>query len=335
MEDIRMCRDNLHTHQNVLQYLQKRRNAPVNVLVPDYYARFKCLMGACRHTCCAGWEIGVDEESAGRYLALPGPMGDRIRSHMAESEGQYTFRLTKDERCPFLRDDGLCDMIVHLGEESLCHICADHPRYRNHFSTFTEMGLGLCCEAAAHLILKNTLPVHFVALESSADLKPDEDEQALLDARKAWMDIACDQGLSIHEKLAELESDLYAPLPDVSALLPHLKELERLDDAWTDMLTLTEKDPRQDLPPSFDQMLSQLLQYLLMRHVPAALWDGDMEGKLAFCICLCRLLSRMGGAVLNKNGTFTADDFCDLCRMYSAEIEYSDENLDALYSLFM
>ena len=30
---------------------------------PAYYPRFACLADRCRHSCCIGWEIEVDEEN--------------------------------------------------------------------------------------------------------------------------------------------------------------------------------------------------------------------------------------------------------------------------------
>ena len=32
--------------------------------VPDYYEQFRCLAGACPHTCCAKWEVVIDEDTA-------------------------------------------------------------------------------------------------------------------------------------------------------------------------------------------------------------------------------------------------------------------------------
>ena len=29
---------------------------------PEYYDRFRCIAGACKDSCCIGWEIDVDEE---------------------------------------------------------------------------------------------------------------------------------------------------------------------------------------------------------------------------------------------------------------------------------
>lgn len=29
---------------------------------PDYYDRFRCIAGACKDSCCIGWEIDIDEK---------------------------------------------------------------------------------------------------------------------------------------------------------------------------------------------------------------------------------------------------------------------------------
>mgnify|MGYP006874698003 CR=1 FL=1 len=36
---------------------------------PDYYKEFKCIAGECRHSCCIGWEIDIDEETYKRMKA--------------------------------------------------------------------------------------------------------------------------------------------------------------------------------------------------------------------------------------------------------------------------
>ena len=32
-------------------------------LQPDFYDRFRCRAAACRHSCCKGWEIDIDENT--------------------------------------------------------------------------------------------------------------------------------------------------------------------------------------------------------------------------------------------------------------------------------
>lgn len=66
------------------------------------------------------------------------------------------FRLDAEERCPLLNDCNLCEVLLHLGEDKMAQICTDHPRYYEWFSDGREDGLGLCCEAAAELILAQT-----------------------------------------------------------------------------------------------------------------------------------------------------------------------------------
>ena len=118
---------------------------------PDFYDEFHCLASACRHSCCVGWEIDVDEESLRRYQGTGGEIGRALRENIALEPTPH-FRLASGERCPFLREDGLCRLILALGEDSLCDICALHPRFFNDYPDREEAGLGLCCEEAARLL---------------------------------------------------------------------------------------------------------------------------------------------------------------------------------------
>ena len=101
---------------------------------PDYYGKFKCIADKCKHSCCVGWEIDIDEESLERYNLIEGEFGERIRKNIAYNAESPHFITDESEKCPFLNRYGLCDMITELGEESLCEICAVHPRFRNFFS---------------------------------------------------------------------------------------------------------------------------------------------------------------------------------------------------------
>jgi len=159
-------------------------------IVPDWYPLFRCKAGSCKHTCCAGWEIDIDPDSMDRFLSLPGATGDRLRSVIIpDGEGGGSFRLDEAERCPMLRRDGLCELICQYGPDVLCDICDDHPRFRNHFSDRTELGLGLCCEAVAELVLRHEPPMELVIAEDDGDPRdlPDPEELRLLAFRESLM----------------------------------------------------------------------------------------------------------------------------------------------------
>lgn len=155
----------------------------MRIVAPDYYARFACTAGACRHTCCKGWEVDIDGESLTRFLASP----DIVP--FVEMEGTPHIRLTADEACPFLNEDGLCRMILTHGEGMLCGICRDHPRFRNYFSGLTEVGLGLVCEEACRLVLSQNTPMRLVTVaDDGADVPPlPADERYLLEVRASML----------------------------------------------------------------------------------------------------------------------------------------------------
>ena len=157
----------------------------MKVFVPDYYIRFRCIAGACRHSCCVGWEIDVDPETLKRYRAMKGMLGGKLK-RCIDPDPEPHFKLSSEERCPFLTEQNLCEIILQEGEGALCQICADHPRFRNFWSDRIEMGLGMACEEAARLILTSTHPLHLVPVSEEKDEEPEipsEAESALRNHR--------------------------------------------------------------------------------------------------------------------------------------------------------
>ncbi|MCQ2507376.1 MAG: flagellin lysine-N-methylase [Dorea sp.] len=155
----------------------------MKVYVPDYYQEFHCIAGACKHTCCKGWEIDVDQDSLDRYQSFPD-----IMKHISMEETPH-FILKDEETCPFLREDCLCQMYLDHGEDFLCQICTDHPRFRNFWNDRIEMGIGLACEEAARIILTRTKAMRLVVLEDDGiEEELPEDEEWLMDVRQNLYD---------------------------------------------------------------------------------------------------------------------------------------------------
>ena len=76
--------------------------------------------------------------------------------------------------------------------------------------------------------------------------------------------------------------------------------------------------------------LEQLLVYLLWRHLPAALDDDDLRGRIAFALFIWQLLRDMIAISSEARGSFDIEDTVEIARLCSSEIEYSDENIDAI-----
>ena len=302
----------------------------MKLIAPDYYKDFACIADRCNHSCCIGWEIDIDEDALSRFESLEGDYGPVLRSRI-DYEGEVPhFRLGAGERCPFLQENGLCEMILTLGEDALCQICTDHPRYRNYFTDRTEIGLGLCCEAAGALILGRTDPVALTELEDDGlTEETDPEEETLLSFRDMLFSVMQDRTCTLEERLEELLATCGAVLPEggVTEWAKFLLTLERLDEGWTEKLTALTKDAPLPVGTPWDIPLEQAGVCFLYRHLSAALDDGDVASKAAFAALSVKLL----WALFVREGGSTLSELVELARMYSGEIEYSEENLQAVF----
>ena len=80
---------------------------------PHYYEEFECTADRCPATCCAGWQIVIDEESLDAYSKVKGDFGKKLRQCVDWEEGVFT---QNNGRCSFLNDKNLCDLYVALGK---------------------------------------------------------------------------------------------------------------------------------------------------------------------------------------------------------------------------
>jgi len=296
--------------------------------VPDYYPLFRCIAEKCRHSCCVGWEIDIDAESLARFRQAEGEIGRRLKQDIVEGEQGASFRLKEGDRCPFLNETGLCDLIIALGEDSLCQICADHPRFRSFFTGRVEMGLGLCCEEAARIILSRDEKARWILWEDDGVQEElPEEENEILQVRSALVGMMQKRGLSVEKRVENMLSAVGITWPErtMAQWAQFLLGLERLDESWTQKLeNLCQGDDMQQTGLA-DTALEQLMIYYLMRHMPGALEDGDMQGRLMLCVLMWKIVR----AIAAKECA-DMDGLVDIARMCSSEIEYSDENIGAI-----
>lgn len=294
----------------------------MKIIAPDYYNDFVCIAGDCKHSCCIGWEIEVDDNTFKNYKSVGGEFGKRLWDNIKSSDNTKYFALSANERCPFLNNDNLCDIIINLGEDKLCQICTDHPRYRNFFSDRTEIGLGLCCEAAAGMILRNKRITTFIEVENDGHDSPvNQEEQSFFALRKQLFGIVQNREKTISERVRELLGvcDITFEKKTPSEWAKVYLSLEQLDKTWTDRLN----GLKDDIPNIDETVAEQLLIYFLYRHMPDGLYDGRLKQRIAFSVHAAYIISLLSGM----------DDITETARMYSAEIEYSEENMNTLLEM--
>ena len=293
----------------------------MKLYAPHYYKDFTCIADRCTHSCCIGWEIDIDEESAEKYAALTDGYGAVIQRSTAGYPPHFC--LTEGERCPHLAESGLCNIITELGEGYLCGICREHPRFYNYANGRCEVGLGMACEEACRLILTcDGFGTEEIGERDDADFAP----YPTLGAREKIFSILADMTLAYPEKLEKLY-DFAGVSPDFLT-----------DGEWQDIFASLEylvpehaslftcychrSAPRKEL----EAPLSRALAYLIYRHATEAEDEEEFRTSLGFCFLLERLLASL---VCEKNAK-TAEDMAEYARILSEEIEYSEDNTAAL-----
>ena len=290
-------------------------------VVPDFYEDFHCIAGQCRHSCCIGWEIDIDEESFAYYSEIEGELGRELREKTS-AEPTPHFILGDSERCPFLNESGLCRLILSLGEDSLCDICREHPRFYNEFSDRMEAGLGLCCEEAVRLLLEGDGPLGLLCFDNGGGESPTPEEQALIALREKIFALLNDGSRPLYSCMAACAECCAVPMPDldIARWARFYMGLERLDPAWTDALRLLEDRGREVvLSDRLDGIkYRRIAAYFVYRHFASAGSPAQASDMLAFAI-----LSTAMVCALEALGM----DCGEALQLYSAEIEYSDENI--------
>lgn len=309
----------------------------MKIYAPDYYNNFSCISKDCKHNCCIGWEIDIDEKTLEIYKNTNTDFGKRIMGNIEKSDDCSHFILSNDERCPFLNEDNLCDIILNLGEASLCQICSDHPRFRNFFNFRTEVGLGLCCEEAGRIILTNKEKVSFI--EIANDEKEEcfsEDEEIFFDFRNSLINIIQDRSIAIDKRIFNILTKYKISFPYNTPKLwaKFFSSLEQLDLNWGKMLLKLEKEQGALLSnPDFEIEAEQLLVYFIYRHLADGLYDGNLKERIAFSILSVMMIDFVLSSQFKSRGYIKTEDIIEISRIYSSEIEYSEENINTILSI--
>lgn len=319
----------------------------MRIRVPDYYEQFRCLAGACPHTCCEKWEVVIDEETARLYAAVPGPLGEKLRAAMeTDAEGDVCFPLSGG-RCPFLDRENLCEIHRQLGPEATSVTCRSHPRFIEDYGPFREVTLCASCPAALALLLGADAPLTFRETETAEPEEPgDPWLTGLVPLRDRMLRELADRVRPLSERLEGilllaleaqglLEEDRAAELAALAetweaprAALPEgpgifhralevLSGLEALDGDWRDLLRRAEAAEAVPVP---EAPLERVGAYFLFRYPLKAVNDGDLLGRVQLCVLMV-LLARRLAAVCGLS---------EAVRRLSSEIEHSEENLEAL-----
>ena len=281
------------------------------LFLPSYYDSFRCIADKCRHSCCVGWEISVDEGTMEKYLALG---RQDILSHIDNCE----ITLCDNGRCPFLLDTGLCRLISELGDSYTSLICQRHPRFYHRAGDRCECGIGLSCEEACRIVLSSDGYSEFLVSDFDGEVAEETDFDTISHRDYLYSLL---KGPFDYKSKGDMIKDKY----EISEI--HSK------DEWEEILVSLEYLDEGHrgifkVGSSYnvgEEYLERFLAYLIFRHVSIADSYDNLRARLGFCLLLTDIL-----AGFLSDGEHSFAEICDYARIISEEIEYSEDNTDSL-----
>lgn len=213
-------------------------------ITADYYPRFMCKCGECRHNCCNGWPVTISKREYDRLMEAPcseayhEQLKNALRMNFRPEDDRYAHIVhDKYGNCMLQRRDGLCGLQVELGEAVLPDVCRLYPRNRRCTGGENECALSGSCEAVVETLLKHTEPLHFVKTEiAEAPLFPiDMTAEQKADCARA-IEIMEDRTKTFPERFAAMGEELFGctePGDEEQGKLEAAKLLVQLTDDST------------------------------------------------------------------------------------------------------
>lgn len=329
----------------------------MKIYIPDYYKEFQCIAGQCKDNCCIGWDIMIDEESYDKYQKVTSDFKDRLNQGIRHGK-EPQFYMDEQDRCVFLNKDNLCDIYIELGESALCEICTQHPRFHNEYGHIKQSGLGIACEEAARLIIERS---DFSIIEEhneSDDEGIDEWAEEIVCIEMKLFDLLKERECPIEDRINKifdmaaayqeelnLTGELVAQLEN-KCIVPHnilkkmkqkdyleywfdfYKELDYMNDEFKMLIQGAKKD--LDLESEYhsnDVYIERLINYFIYRHFIKSYEDDNLLDKIKFAILSVLIIEHIDQFCQNHEIPY---GFTDVAKMYSKEIEYSQENMESI-----
>lgn len=293
-------------------------------LYPTFYHTFQCKANQCHHTCCQKWTIDVDEETAKLYQTLPTPLGEDLRKFMTvDDEGYYFMFSDKQPTCPLLREDGLCRVVLELGEDSLCDTCHMHPRFYKYIEDLELCGVGLSCEESVEKLLATEGDQLLFTIE-------DDDDEFTAEDRPVLENIFDLLALGINPAICQFT--LNHSIHYCQELVTVYKKTEPIDEEWTKqlahleaMLSSTTASTTMDLLKAYTidvSALNKVYQYILYRQIDM-LAEYSLESLVRYAFDATVFIALL---------THQFGNLPEQIRRWSEQIEYDEDNVAFLFN---
>ncbi len=125
----------------------------INIAKITNYDKFKCIADKCRFTCCEGWDVSIDSNTYNKWENINDKnLLNSVKVKKCGRKKEYLIDKETNERCLFLDDKGLCNIVKDRGDEYLSLTCRTFPRIENVFGSMKEVSLSCACPEVVEII---------------------------------------------------------------------------------------------------------------------------------------------------------------------------------------
>lgn len=187
-------------------------------LTADYFDDFKCKCGSCRHTCCGGWRIAVNEKEYFRIIGMDCSEklhekieGAFVRPDFPTSDRYMLMEADWTGRCRMLDEDGMCMLQKECGESAITEVCRVYPRSYKSENGLCNACCSASCEATVELLLRRE-PLTFreesqAQLAAGKDIHPEISVNTPYDLAAIFKDVVSilqDRSISLRERIGKI-----------------------------------------------------------------------------------------------------------------------------------
>ena len=329
----------------------------IKLRMPSYYKQFQCTADKCSDNCCIGWEIDIDSKTYEYYKSIKGEFGDRLKSCISDISVPH-FILNNKERCPFLNESNLCDIYINLGENNLCGICTEHPRYYEWYNGLKEGGVGLCCESAAKLIVSQQENFSYYEISVNPESCDEYDQgnfEFLFKIRENILEYIHGE-LPLYIKINDIliyaekmqnnydnfsfetasieESENISVKTDIVNILKSFASLELLsENNLFEKAALFFENNREEIfiNKSMHKAFENIFIYFVWRHFLKSVYEEEFYSKIAFAALSTAVVALL---CFSEEKNFSEEILIKNAVYYSKEIEYNESNLNRVFDSF-
>ena len=124
----------------------------------------------------------------------------------------------------FLNQKNLCDIYIELGEDALCEICTQHPRFHNEYGNIRQTGLGMACEEATRLMFE-TKEFGLCQIQGTNTESTDDFDESVLEIQLWILDLLKKKENPVEQRIEQI-------FDVVQGIQDHLNQTGEILNTW-------------------------------------------------------------------------------------------------------